>query len=170
MRQVDIDRFWSKVDRRGDCWLWAGRLNRHGYGELKVERKHVRAHRMAFAIANGEIGPGLLVCHRCDNRACVRPDHLFLGSNTENMADMVQKGRQSRGEAAYHAKLSEADALLAIEMLMAGARHREVAGALNIKIGTVAHIATRRTWAHLPQSQQLDQRPRKKPRLAERAA
>ncbi len=95
------ERFWSGVDRRGDgCWLWQRTLGANGYGTFNFGGRSGRsegAHRAAWILTNGPIAPGLSVCHRCDVRACCRPDHLFLGSRSENMHDMWKKGRGKKG-------------------------------------------------------------------------
>jgi predicted XRE-type DNA-binding protein len=105
IQQSDINRFWSKVDQSGDCWIWTGKLHRDdgwGYGRFYVHTQEgtitVKVHRLAYMITYGDIPSGLCVCHRCDNPRCIRPDHLFLGTNLDNIQDMVQKGRQARGE------------------------------------------------------------------------
>lgn len=88
-------RFWAKVDKRGpdDCWKWYASTNPDGYGRFMLKGIQEKAHRMAWRLAFGEIPPNLCVCHTCDNPGCVNPDHLFIGSHMDNMADMREKGR-----------------------------------------------------------------------------
>lgn len=90
-----MDRFWSKIKKTDTCWLWTGGSSRGGYGVF-VLRKPDRAyaHRFSWYLENGDIPDGLLVLHRCDIPSCVRPDHLFLGTQQDNMDDMIAKGRQ----------------------------------------------------------------------------
>lgn len=90
-------RFWAKVQKYEDCWLWRGAVVR-GYGEFRgVDSKMIKAHRFSFEETYGPIPSGLIVCHSCDQRICVRPEHLILGTYDENNLDMYLKGRGANG-------------------------------------------------------------------------
>lgn len=90
-----IDAFWKKVLKGDGCWLWAGAPAKVGYGRLRVDGVLYYAHRLALEISGVLIPPGHCACHHCDNRMCVRPDHLFVGTHTDNHGDMVAKGRNA---------------------------------------------------------------------------
>ena len=94
------DRFWAKVDKTGDCWLWTASVfrERYGYGkfqagENRANTRVVYAHRYSWELVNGPVPDGLFVCHHCDNPPCVNPAHLFVGTHQDNVDDMMSKGR-----------------------------------------------------------------------------
>src|SRR2546422_11309402 len=95
------ERFWAKVQKlpNDGCWIWTAHTNEHGYGRLSIKRGVVeRAHRISWRLHFGSIPDGLCVLHKCDNPPCIRPDHLFLGTKTDNSVDRQTKHRAPHGE------------------------------------------------------------------------
>ncbi len=148
-----IERFWEKVDigEKNKCWQWMGSIDTRGYGSIGADggKPLIRAHRVAYEIAIGPIPVDLVVCHRCDNRSCVNPEHLFVGTQQENVIDMIRKGRRRTyaGEGSPAAKLSN-DQVLAIRVDKR--RAREITHEYQISKSTVYAIKRRETWRHLP--------------------
>jgi hypothetical protein len=98
LHNTQARRFWKKVTKlngNNACWVWTSSLNDGGYGQFWVGavKRNLLAHRLAYVLTYGPIARGLLVCHRCDNPICVRPEHLFVGTVADNLRDMVRKGR-----------------------------------------------------------------------------
>jgi hypothetical protein len=114
MRAEFVLRFWSKVQKSDDCWIWTGSKTGEGYGSLRVGARTVGTHRFSWVIENGSIPKGLSVLHRCDNPSCVRPSHLFLGTQKDNMQDCMAKGRGNKARGMKHGK-----AKLTPEMVLA---------------------------------------------------
>jgi hypothetical protein len=94
----DVQRFWSKVDRSGTCWVWLGSLTGSGYGQFSLNCQAVLAHKFSYLLAHGPSKQfwKMEVCHTCDNPSCVRPKHLVLGTHAYNLHDASQKGRFAR--------------------------------------------------------------------------
>lgn len=105
-------RFWAKVDvrRAGECWPWKNATNEHGYGLIRVNGGNVKAHRLALELSDGvRRMPDEKVRHRCDNPPCCNPAHLIPGTQADNIADMVERGRVARGAQKPNSKLTPAD-------------------------------------------------------------
>lgn len=126
-------RFLSKVDFQGFqhdiCWFWKGGSKGNGYGHAYQGRKGMPAHRLAYLLFVGDIPDGMDVCHKCDNRMCVNPDHLFLGSRKENMEDAKTKGRTYGGGRKH---LKEADIQEIRQRISAGVPSHIIAAKFNI--------------------------------------
>ncbi len=133
------------------CWLWCGGLSANGYGAIYAGGKQHGAHRVAYELHCGIIPVGMHVCHRCDVRACVNPDHLFLGTIRDNNADMMAKGRNRyvplSGGANGCAKLTAAD-ILAIRGRPS--TQRETAREFGVARSLISRIRQRKSWSHIP--------------------
>lgn len=150
MKRTLKERFLAKVSTEPNtgCWLWQGFVNPGGYGVISMPGKKSRsAHRIAWNLYRGEIPNGLMVCHRCDVRACVNPEHLFLGTVAENAEDMKRKGRSRAGERNSRARLT-AEQVRSIRSLLAGGKIslRELAQRFQVSYATVSAIKTGRIW------------------------
>jgi hypothetical protein len=144
-----VDRLLDRMERKGDCWEWTGALTDGGYGAIETVGGTKRVHRVMWECVFGEIRDGLLVLHECDNRRCFNPEHLFLGTHEDNMADMVRKGRQARGECCGAARHPEA---VIVEFLRCIARGESVgvtADRFGISRSHAASIARGEFWKHV---------------------
>ncbi len=141
-----IERFHQKYEvAPNGCWEWTASLSRYGYGQLRTGtvkeggRTMTKAHRFSWELHNGPIPKGLAVCHKCDNRKCVNPEHLFLGTNADNTADMMAKGRGARGERHGNHKLTDDD-VVRIRALAGSMLQREIAARFGVNQQTVSKI------------------------------
>lgn len=154
-RRADaIDRFWAKVQKVDGCWTWSGYVNpQTGYGSLSMlGERGLTAHRVSWRLHIGDVPDGQCVCHRCDNRVCVRPDHLFLGSVAENNQDMWGKGRgvAPRGEQVWTAKLSP-EVVQAVRAARDTDRvsYRKLGQLFGISARNAEQICKRRIWRNV---------------------
>ena len=142
-------RFWSKVDKSGECWIWKASTNRTGYGQFRFEGKIVKAHRFAYASTYGQIPNGLFVCHSCDTPLCVNPSHLFLGTDFDNKADMYRKKRHVFGCKHPNAVLNTETVLAIRKAVNEGISQRTIAKMFNTQRSQVSLIANRKRWASI---------------------
>ena len=101
------ERFWDKVEKTSDCWLWKGKKERNGYGRFKCKGKMQNAHRLSWLLSGKTIPDKYVIRHKCRNKHCVNPDHLETGTNAENSADMIRDGTSLRGSKNPSVKLNE---------------------------------------------------------------
>jgi hypothetical protein len=156
MNPSNLEEFWRHVavGKQNECWLWTHRKNRDGYGTLNITvgvrtYKALLAHRRAWEITRGEIPDGKIVCHKCDNPACVNPAHLWVGTHADNVRDKVRKGRHPRGENASSHKLSESDVVSIKARLPQGVRSDKLAAEYAVSPVTISDIKRGITWRHI---------------------
>lgn len=164
MSARELRLFWSYVIKGDGCWEWKTPCRDHGYGLFWFRGHSRRAHRVLYAHMYGPVPPELHVCHRCDNPACVRPDHLFLGTPSDNMQDSADKGRNGMqrfpdrnvftrirfsGEKNAHAKLTDDQAREILRRGMSGEPVDSICKAFGLKRAHVSRIISRKSWKHL---------------------
>lgn len=164
MAPLDVNRRFDEKyipEPNSGCWLWTAYVCPRGYGSISPSHHTiVSAHRFSYERYVGPIPPGLHVCHKCDVPSCVNPDHLFVGTNAENRADSVRKGRAARGERHGAARLTEAD-VLAIRR--SDKTLREIAAEYGIARFTAWRVVHGRSWRHVIESDLLAEAEEKAP-------
>jgi hypothetical protein len=146
-----IDLFWLRVDKSASngCWHWTGAITSDGYGSIRIKRVHVQPHRLSYELSKGPIPSGLHVLHTCDNPRCVNPEHLFLGTHRDNMADRVRKGRVANG----CNKVTAEQALSIMREYkrsnLCRSNAQELARKYGITSNSITAIVFGRSWKHL---------------------
>jgi hypothetical protein len=150
------ERFEEKYLRKSDheCWEWTASLNAGGYGQITIGLRPHHAMRVSYSLYVGDIPPGMCVCHRCDNRKCVNPSHLFIGTVAENNADMRKKGRQrggpgnpARGMSLPQTKLSDEQIL---EIRSATGSLRQLGAIYGVSGSLICRIKNKQVRAYIP--------------------
>lgn len=152
-----LDRFWSKVDRRGAncCWIWNASTTHAGYGKLCIitdgKKRFFLSHRISYIVHYGSFDRDLLVCHTCDNPKCVNPKHLWLGTNLTNAIDKMNKGRdnliqarRTRRNKGY--KLTEAQVIEIRSLYPNGMSYRRLASIFGVSPPMIRNIIKRKSW------------------------
>jgi hypothetical protein len=146
-----LRRFWKNVSKSDPCWNWTGNKYKDGYGQFSIGYKKYRAHRLSYELHIGDVPEGIYVLHTCDNRVCINPLHLFLGTASDNSRDAFKKGRLippvSNGQLNGRAKLTRAD-VDRIRALYATGIYTQVGLALTYGVSksTISHIILRYIW------------------------
>jgi hypothetical protein len=143
LNQTRINTFWSKVNKTETCWLWTACVSKWGYGLIRYKPRTYAAHRLAYYFRNRVDPYPYLVLHTCDTPACVNPNHLFLGTDADNNADMESKGRAVSG----FAKLTVEDVICIKGLLKLNKlKQYEIAKLFSISREVISQISTGRKW------------------------
>lgn len=148
-----VDLFWNDVYRMNDrdCWEWLGYIENRGYGVLVYKFERYKAHRLSWMIHYGSIPEDKIVMHICDNRKCVNPIHLKLGTQDDNMKDCKTKQRNVKhtGEDHGMALLSESQVINILSELKQGVKSKDLAHKYRVHRGTIDAIKLNKSWKHI---------------------
>lgn len=141
------DRFNRLLDKTDTCWLWLGDINGNGYGRLQYMNKRMLAHRVSYLLHYGKFNKNMYICHKCDNPKCVNPDHLFLGTQKDNMSDCSNKKRHTYGEKVKSAVLKKED-ILEIRKLYSSKKitQQKLSDIYNVSRGHIGLIIQGKRW------------------------
>lgn len=147
------ERFFIRMTKTETCWLWTS-YTQHGYGCMKILGKSVRAHRLSYFIHNGVYDTDLCILHKCDNPLCVNPDHLFIGTQQDNVKDMHDKKRHKilnpkKGENQWKSKLKKQDILQIRFLLGSVLTNREIAKKYNVSQSRISDIKNNKAWCSI---------------------
>lgn len=144
------ERLWAKTQKSDTCWVWIGAHLISGYGHMTINKKRVTVHRLSWEVHNGPIPIGMEILHRCDNPPCIRPDHLFIGTNQDNVDDMVSKKRHTYGDRNGHAVFTDDQAREILYLLRTKqATGRQIAQQYGVDETTISKMRLGITWKHL---------------------
>lgn len=152
------NRFWSYVEKSDDCWIWTGGSFGGRYGQFRIGKKKIRAHRFSWLLAGNEIPDGMILCHKCDNVKCVRPDHLFVGTHADNAKDREEKGRGAgnrfariglKGTDNPASKINEAVVISIRRLKEKGYSLKAIAERHDLSKSQVSNILKNRNWTHV---------------------
>jgi len=155
-------RFWSKVNKASgvygdsgsyptECWQWKGAKMVSGYGHMRIRGKNKHSHRVLFDLMGRSLQTHECVLHKCDNRACVNPDHLFIGNRQDNANDAYAKGRNKGaiGDANFNTKLTEENVRAIRASISTGATHQAMADRFHVSRTSISAIVRGKTWRHV---------------------
>lgn len=152
-----VQRFWNRVDVRGpnECWVWLGSVcgSKSIYGNVAYHGRLQKSHRVAYELMHGLIPKGMCACHHCDNRLCCNPSHIFIGTQKDNVRDMMQKGRDGhgvlRGEESPVSKYTSRQAMQVKRLRLKGVSQKQIAVRTGVSKTAVGAICQGRVWRHV---------------------
>jgi hypothetical protein len=139
----------SKIIVANTCWIWTGQLHPRGYGITGYRKTKILTHRLSYLLFNGNIPYGMYVCHTCDNRRCINPEHLWLGNQKDNMKDMIIKDRHVRGERAFFSKLKDYDVIKIRNLFNDLKSYSKISKLFNVGQRCIKNIILKKTWKHI---------------------
>lgn len=144
------EKFWEKVDKKGEdeCWNWKGALNKDRYGQFNYKGKPKLSHIVSYILVHGNVPKGLFILHKCNNPSCVNPKHLYIGTQADNMKQMVKDGRSLYGEKNPNSKLNW-EIVNKIRAEYVNDRNitiRKLSNKYNMPLGTIQNIIEDKTW------------------------